>query len=81
MSTTHTAPSVEATSPDALDGAQEILTPEALDFLGQLHARFDARRLELLEARTRRRAEAAAAGRLDFLPETRAVREIGRAHV
>ena len=75
MSTTHTAPSVEATSPDALDGAQEILTPEALDFLGQLHARFDARRLELLEARTRRRAEAAAAGRLDFLPETRAVRE------
>ncbi len=53
----------------------EILTPEALDFLGSLHARFDARRRSLLAARGAFR-ETIAAGRLpDFPPETRSVRE------
>jgi malate synthase len=53
----------------------EILSTEALDFLAELHGRFDARRRELLDARAERRAEIAAGGRLDFLPETREVRE------
>jgi malate synthase len=53
----------------------EILTDEALAFLAELHGRFDARRLELLAARRERRAELAAAGKLDFLPETREIRQ------
>ncbi len=53
----------------------EILSPEALAFLAELHGRFDARRLELLGARRERRAEIAAGGKLDFLPETREIRE------
>ncbi|WP_157247956.1 malate synthase A [Nonomuraea typhae] len=57
------------------DRFDEILTPEALDFVAALHRRFDARRLELLQARQVRQAELSAGGTLDFLPETKAVRE------
>jgi malate synthase len=53
----------------------EILSPEALAFLAELHGRFDARRLELLDARKGRRAELAAGGKLAFLPETEEIRE------
>ncbi|WP_420122969.1 malate synthase A [Nakamurella sp.] len=54
--------------------ADEILTPAALDFVAGLHRRFAGRRDELLAARATRRAQAAQAGRLDFLPETAAIR-------
>jgi malate synthase len=54
---------------------QEILSPEALDFVAELHARFGARRRELLAARRERTAELARGGTLDFLPETREVRD------
>jgi malate synthase len=57
------------------DRYDEVLTPEALDFLGELHRRFDGRRRELLAARDRRYAELAAGGTLGFLDDTRAVRE------
>jgi len=53
----------------------EILSTAALEFLGELHARFDARRRELLAARGERRARVAAGAELDFLPETREIRE------
>ncbi|HEY5333614.1 MAG TPA: hypothetical protein VIJ21_08720, partial [Solirubrobacterales bacterium] len=53
----------------------EILSADALAFLAELHGRFDARRRELLTARRERRAALAAGGRLDFLPETREIRE------
>ncbi len=53
----------------------EVLTPEALTFLADLHRRFEPRRRELLDRRPQRRAEAARTGRLDFLPETRGIRE------
>jgi malate synthase len=53
----------------------EILSADALDFLAELHGRFDARRRELLGARAGRRALVAAGGNLDFLPETREIRE------
>ncbi|GAB3477700.1 malate synthase A [Amycolatopsis cihanbeyliensis] len=59
----------------SVERGEEILTPEALRFLGDLHDRFAGRRDELLRARTGRREEAARTGRLDFLPETREVRE------
>ena len=54
---------------------EEILTPGALELLGDLHRTFDGRRLELLQAREDRYAELARGGTLDFLPETREIRE------
>lgn len=67
--------SIEITTPTDVEGGEEILSPEALAFVEELHHRFDARRLELLEARAVRREAVAKTGRLDFLPETREVRE------
>ena len=59
----------------AVERGQEILTEEALAFIGELQQRFGARRDELLARRGERRAEVARTGRLDFLPETKGVRE------
>lgn len=67
--------SIEITIPTDVEGGEEILSPEALAFVEELHRRFDGRRLELLEARAVRREVASKTGRLDFLPETREVRE------
>jgi malate synthase len=53
----------------------QILTTDALEFLADLHRTFNARRLELLKARDERYAELAAGGTLDFLEETKDVRE------
>ncbi|MBS2539156.1 malate synthase A [Catenulispora sp. NF23] len=58
-----------------VERGEEILTPQALDFLAHLHRRFAARRDELLAARGERRARLAAGGSLDFLPETKEIRE------
>ena len=53
----------------------DVLTPEAVEFLTELQRRFGPRRAELLEAR-HARAQRLREGELpDFLPETRAVRE------
>ncbi|MEU7897522.1 malate synthase A [Nonomuraea sp. NPDC049152] len=65
---------MEITGP-MLDRFEEILTPEALAFVAELHGKFDARRLELLDARQARQAELSAGGTLDFLAETKEVRE------
>ncbi|HEY4020183.1 MAG TPA: malate synthase A [Pseudonocardiaceae bacterium] len=59
----------------SVERGDEILTPAALAFLEDLHRRFAARRNELLAARATRRQRIAETGRLDFLPETRDVRE------
>src|SRR5918993_1043297 len=53
----------------------EILTPEALDFLADLHRLFDARRHELLARREERQRELSAGGLLEFLDETKDIRE------
>ena len=58
-----------------VERGDEILTPEALEFLAGLHDAFAARRDELLQARRGRREEAARTGKLDFLPETAQIRE------
>ncbi|HEY7721944.1 MAG TPA: malate synthase A, partial [Pedococcus sp.] len=60
--------------PEVERGA-EVLTGEALAFLGELQRLFGPRRDELLAARQRRREEVSRTGRLDFLPETAEVRE------
>lgn len=55
--------------------AGDILTPEALAFLSDLHDAFAASRDSALERRTARYDSIVAAGTLDFLPETAAIRE------
>jgi malate synthase len=65
---------IEVTGP-RLERYHEVLTPEALDFLAELHLAFDGRRRELLAARKVREAALAAGGTLDFLAETKDVRE------
>ena len=59
----------------AVERGDEILTNAALEFVANLQRTFGARRDDLLARRTERRAEAAANGRLDFLPETKHIRE------
>src|SRR3954454_12821812 len=59
----------------AVTAADEVLTPDGLEFVAGLHKRFAATREHLLAQRTQRRAEAARTGRLGFLPETAAIRD------
>ncbi|HEY0577453.1 MAG TPA: malate synthase A [Pseudonocardia sp.] len=58
-----------------VDRQDEVLTPEALEFIAALHQEFEPTRQELLAARAERRAEVARTGRLDFLAETASIRE------
>ncbi|HET9649724.1 MAG TPA: malate synthase A [Microlunatus sp.] len=67
--------SIELTDAVPIARAEEILTSDALAFVEQLHQKFADRRNELLAARVGRRAKAAAAKSLDFLPETAQIRE------
>jgi malate synthase len=64
-----------ATTPSTVERADEVLTPEALDFVAGLHRRFQARRAALLAGRAARRTRIAAGELPDFLPQTREVRE------
>jgi malate synthase len=65
---------------DALDihadraAYNNVLTPEALAFLTQLHRRFDATRQQLLAARRERQAGYDAGGLPDFRTDTAAIR-------
>ncbi len=60
---------------EAVPGMEEILTPEALEFIEKLHTRFDKRRIELLEKRQVRQQELDSGKKLDFLLETKEIRE------
>ncbi len=53
----------------------EILTPDALAFVAKLERRFAGRRRDCLERRVERQAALDAGGTLDFLPETKEIRE------
>ncbi len=64
----------EARGPLA-DRFGEVLGEEALAFLGELHGRFEPQRQDRLEARAESRRRLAAGESLDFLGETREVRE------
>ena len=57
-----------------VERADEVLTPLALQLLGSLHRRFNGRRLELLDARTRRQAEFDEGALPDFLTHTAKLR-------
>ncbi len=54
--------------------AEEVLTPLALQLLASLHRRFNARRLELLAARTQRQAQLDDGALPEFLPATAQLR-------
>jgi malate synthase len=54
---------------------EEILTPDALGLIASLHREFDGRRRELLERRVERQRELDGGATLDFLDDTREVRE------
>jgi malate synthase len=58
-----------------VDRAEEVLTPEALEFVAALHREFEPVRRERLAARAERRAEIARTGKLDFRADTAHVRE------
>jgi malate synthase len=62
---------------DALAEAatERVLTPEAVDFVTEIHRRFDGRRRDLLAARAARRERIAAGELPDFLPETAEIRQ------
>ncbi|PWT83186.1 MAG: malate synthase A [Acidobacteria bacterium] len=53
----------------------EILTADARDFVALLHRQFNATRMTLMRSRAERQAELDARGTLQFLPETRALRD------
>ncbi|WP_339097492.1 malate synthase A [Deinococcus sp. VB142] len=52
----------------------EILTPEALEFVAELHRRFEPRRRELMKKREERQQRLDAGELPDFLPETAEIR-------
>jgi malate synthase len=54
---------------------EQILTPGAVEFLAELHRRFNPRRIELLVARHERQTRIVRGERPDFLPETKDIRE------
>ena len=74
MRTTMTSTGLEVLGPE-LERGDEILTPEALDFLNELHFRFATRRHERLADRQRRRYEIGNGRDPRFREDTRAIRE------
>jgi malate synthase len=56
-------------------GFEEVLTPEALEFLAALQREFGGRREDLLQARVKRRARLREGEPLDFLPDTHRIRD------
>jgi len=65
---------IEITGP-MRDRFEEILTPDALGFLAELHRTFESRRRELLARRKERETALVAGATFDFLEETKDVRE------
>jgi malate synthase len=74
MSTVLDIPAIIA-EPSTVNGAGEVLTPSALEFLAELHERFDGLRLDLLEAREERQDQFDSGELPDFPEETREIRE------
>ena len=54
---------------------RSVLSSEALTFVAGLHRRFNPTRQHLLQRRAERQAEIAAGATLDFLDETRSIRD------
>jgi len=63
------------TEPSKIRGADEVLTEAALDFLAELHERFDSRRRDLLGAREERQERFNGGELPDFREDTRDIRD------
>ena len=74
MSTIIDRPRVAA-AVSSISGSEQILTADALDFLAELHERFDGRRRSLLDRRLDRQVRLDAGERPDFREDTQAIRE------
>ncbi|HVW83695.1 MAG TPA: malate synthase A [Bryobacteraceae bacterium] len=74
MDATDMASPVTSAVTTSLEDA-EILSPAAQEFLAELHRKFDARRIALLERRAVRQQEIDEGKLPDFLEETRHIRE------
>src|SRR5438045_9391392 len=61
--------------PSSIRGADEVLSEGALEFLAELHERFDSRRRGLLDRRLERQAPFDAGELPDFREDTREIRE------
>ena len=70
MSSTTQIPTGERTSLE-----QQVLTPAAIEFLQQLHRRFEPTRQGLLQARRKRQEQLDRGEQPDFLESTREIRE------
>ena len=68
------AKGVQVIAPEA-DRGDDILTDEALDFLGKLARSFEGRRQGLMSARIDRQAEIDSGARPNFLESTRHIRD------
>jgi len=66
--------SIDVTGPP-VERSDEVLTPDALEFVADLQRRFGGTRDSLLAARRERRQAIARTSRLDFLPGTAGVRD------
>jgi malate synthase len=64
-----------AAEPSPISGANEVLTEAALDFLAELHDRFNGRRVDLLDRRAERQERFDAGELPDFPEATREIRE------
>jgi malate synthase len=67
-------PGVEILGPVSSEG-KTILTKEAVSFLASLHRTFNATRKQLLKKRQLRQQQIDAGVLLDFLPETKHIRD------
>src|SRR5215210_8779874 len=74
MSTVESVSGLEVTGARQ-DRDDEVLTPRALELIALLHRELDRRRRDLLDARRKRVRALAEGGTLDFLPETKNVRD------
>ena len=62
-------------SGDFLSKYNEIISDEALDLVQEIHEKFNPRRLELLNERKKRQEAIDNGGKLDFLNETKKIRD------
>ena len=62
-------------SGDFLSKYNEIISDEALKFIQEIHEQFNKRRLELLNERKKRQKSIDDGGKLDFLDETKKIRD------
>ena len=53
----------------------EIISNEAIRFIEEIHEKFNSKRLELLSERKKRQQNIDGGGKLDFLEETKEIRD------